>query len=172
MSKTKKNKFQYFLLPIAIIVWGYIIYKIFFYVERVEQSSINEQIGFVEPVEVNIPETYTLLNNYRDPFSSDFIALERDTSLSKLSKVDTLRSKNKTDVVSHDEITCPKIVYKGCILNREKSIEKAFIQIDGSTFSVSTGDTVFGVLIEKLFTDSLIVSFNENIYTFHKAYEY
>ena len=172
MSKIKKNKFQYILLPIAIAVWGYIIYKVFFYVERVEHSSIKDRVGLVDPVEVEIPDTYILLNNYRDPFSSDIMLAEVDTATPEPSSNDTINPKNTMGRLSCDKKGCPEVTYKGCIMNSEKSIDKAFIQIGNSTYSVSVRDTVQGLQVEKLFTDSIKVSFNDNIYTFHKAYEF
>jgi len=114
--KNKKN--IYFLLPVVIIVWGLLVYKIIGGLNpSAQQTKTTEAIGQFNPKTIKQTSSFTIKTDYRDPFLGTFEKKKRKI----------IKRKN-TPIVKKESIPFPTIVYKGIVSPKGKN-EKVFLII-------------------------------------------
>lgn len=155
----KNKKLLYILIPVVLLVWGVIIYRIF---NVVNGSGSNEVriSSFVEnTINENLIDTFSIHPNYRDPFISK--RAKKTTSENKITSTIT-----KPDLIKKVSITAPmsdkwpSIVYNGLIKNEKSNKQLALVQINGQSNILQLGNVAEGVELTKIFRDSIEVKFN------------
>ena len=65
----KNKKLTYILVPLVLIVWGLIIYRIFNTIHNTDDSPLlNTPIATINGEKNTLLDTFSLQLNYRDPF--------------------------------------------------------------------------------------------------------
>lgn len=127
----KKSKNVKILLPIVIIIWGILFYKIY---DAFRPSAKNIKTS---PPESYIPsqkiekDTFSLLPLFSDPFLGTLYVKKAEVP----SKGITLKKKV-------EETVWPEITYLGVVSDKEASISVFILQIQGQQFLVKKGDTI------------------------------
>jgi hypothetical protein len=148
----KSKKAVYFLLPVVLVVWGLIFYKVFHAVNNSDDrfnystSQVNFSTG-----DSSITETFNISGNYRDPFLgkiySDKVEVKTDT------KKETGPAKAK------QVMQWPVVRYGGMLGNEKNGNLLVMIKIHGTNKLMKAGDEFSGVEITKVFHDSVEVKF-------------
>lgn len=149
--KNKKN--IYILLPLVLIVWGIIGYKVFSAINPTAdlQTSPTNLVNF-KPKTIENEATYTLNLNYRDPF------LEKRSPIKKIKT--TRKTSNKQPNIT---IPFPPIIYNGLIEPKEKSRKTLYlVSIYNNQHFLSVGTKKDGVILVKGSNKSITVKFQQH----------
>ncbi len=160
----KNKKLIYILVPLAILVWGVIFYKIFTGMEDKASSSsiIYTPITASDKTDA---DTFSLEANYKDPFLSGKIYTPSQSSNSG-------SPDNRQSLVHADKSNpiLPDLQYFGLISNSKSKSKVGLIKIQGGDFLLKEGEkTNTNIKIEKLFKDSVIVVYQRNKHTIKRS---
>jgi type II secretory pathway component PulC len=156
MQPVKNKGLTYLLICVVCLVWGIIIYRLFFI-----EAGDDGQTVFLKTKSVHEPydkytvknDTFKLALNYRDPFAG---------------KVNAVADLPKTDVVTHTDIKPFKpvppplnwsgIKYSGYITNPKTKKMVAILIVNGKERMTAEGESLEGVKLLKNKKDSILVS--------------
>ncbi len=151
----KNKKVVYFLLFVVLLIWGIIFYRIFSTVGGADDSGSYTGTMNDNSMDKNVPDTFNINGNYRDPFLGTMQA----------DKPVVHYSAPKTPVVKEEKmiqpLAWPAIVYGGMIKNKQSNKQLVLVQINGQNNLMMVGNTVDGVQLLKIYRDSLEVSFQK-----------
>lgn len=145
MLKGKKS--IYILLPINLLIWGFIGYKIY--------SALNEDDAFV-PQEITVSKTimnkedsipYTLSLNYEDPFLKEEPKLSKKQTNNNASSVQKPAAPVKKTVTPPPPVSIKEIKYQGLIQNKNNGVSTALITINSRSYIVKKGELVEGLIV-------------------------
>ena len=149
----KNKKAAYLLLPIVILIWGYIGYRVIDYVEDDPISPVSHAVKVDPVIHSEVPDEFELLLNYRDPFLGDVEKPMKKASL----KNDQNPKVQKPAIAT--EVPWPKIAYGGMIKSNNTGINLASINIGGSSHMLRGGEIADGVKVLFIYRDSVRVEF-------------
>ena len=130
----------YILLPVCLGIWGYIIWYV------VQATNRNQPI--VQTTQSNIkkvnapvvPDTFSLLLDYDDPFLG-----KRTTKRSATQRVSSsnrsIRKKNES-IKEEPPKPWPNIVYKGLVKNQHTGKWVALMEVNGQSHVLRSGQAV------------------------------
>lgn len=160
MQRMKNKKLIYILIPLVMLVWGLIFYKIYLKIKGPADDDIKIYSVGKEIIVDNQVDTIKLMLYYRDPFLSySFHLVSRRTPGFGSSLLNSDKKK-KPDFI------WPEIKYDGMIVNSKTKRKTGLINFEKSSLLVQEGDLVKGYKIVKLFADSVIISYSKNKKTF------
>jgi hypothetical protein len=154
MKLTKNKKFTYLLICSVGIVWGIVLYKIFFSEVEEEYKLPIKAVQTKKEVfdeYLSKPDTFTLALNYRDPFL-ETVAAPIDTIQVKPS----VEAFNKPVPVSVP-IDWSIIKYSGRIINPQSKVVISIISVEGNERMVKVGEIFQGVKLLANKSDSILV---------------
>lgn len=159
----KNKKFTYILLPLVILIWGAIVYKIIAsYLEK-DSSGYISKSDDKTVLKINKTDTFSLLLNYSDPF------LKEGSMVTAKPAYDYSKSvpiKQNASIVKEKKntspITWPAIVYCGLIKNKQNNKSCSIIKINGKEQIMNVGDIYNDVTLIKVFKDSVIVQYKNS----------
>jgi hypothetical protein len=139
MFKNKKN--IKILLPVVIIIWGLLIYKI---------------VGAINPDEISLsstPKTTFKAPTIQEKETFELIAIESDPFLGTMynkPKTQKITSKsNRTDIV------WPTIKYQGIVSDKNAKSSVYILNINGKQYLVKKGDTLLKIKVLKSTLESI-----------------
>lgn len=164
-------KLTYILLPLVVIVWGLVVYRIFF-----EGRTAPENISSVpKPVlKESVKEeksSYKLIANYRDPFLSNVIQpnVEINDEKDKEKEEDNRRGSNlRRRRTSISRTRWPEVSYGGFIEDDNDRKITILLNIKNRDYLAQEGDTIDQIYIKAFYGDSLIIIYNEEEKTLTK----
>jgi len=150
--KNKKN--IYFLLPLVVIIWGLIAYKIF---SGLKPSTFNEKViqtnkQFIPKI-VKQTETFKIDSNYRDPF------------LGTIKKKKTAVRKTGKSVVKKT-VVFPIVIYKGIIAPKNRNEKVFIIVVNGKQYLFKRNSVFDNVKLLSGTTHEVVLQFQNNRQTF------
>lgn len=156
----KNKKLLYILIPIVLLVWGVIIYRIFNVVNGSGSNEVRKSSFVENTVNENLIDTFSIHPNYRDPFISK--RAKKTTFENKITSTVTKPDliKKVANVVVPLSNKWPSIVYNGLIKNEKSNKQLALVQINGQSNILQLGNVAEGVELTKIFRDSIEVKFN------------
>jgi hypothetical protein len=130
----KKRKILYMMLPLVILVWGFVCYQLFssfFTTPNYAKAEAKNKIAIAEVEK----EAIVLVANYRDPFLGKK-AKYRGSPTSSVAP--------KTTKVSPVKITkkWPQIRYKGMIKNNNSDKRVGIFEVNGKEYLINEKETV------------------------------
>lgn len=155
----KNKKLNYILIPLVIIVWGAIIYRIFNTVGNEPLTYTNQgQMQLNSGNDKEAVDTFRLMLNYRDPFLGK---MQNNENPSHGAVAKPVTKKAPAPVVSTNtqSVVWPSITYGGMIKNQNANKQFVFVQINGNVNIMKAGDVVNSVELLRITTDSIEVSF-------------
>jgi hypothetical protein len=132
--KNKKN--IRILLPLVIIIWGILIYKVVDLTSVEESEFSGKSKSTFIPPKPKIKDTFSLIKINTDPFLGTMYSKPKSKETSKrLSK--------------KSEIIWPKINYFGIVSDKNSEASIFIVQINGQQHLLSKGDKVEEIVILK-----------------------
>lgn len=167
----KNKKLIYILIPLTVIIWGVIVYRIISQIRRNPEPVYNKT-DMIDGFQSKQPsDTFTLKLDYTDPFL-DRNLRGRPSIRSAYERQDNPVPAPATSVTkpqSTDQtVLWPVIRYGGIIENTDSKQEICLVNIDGINFLMSTGDTKEQVKLIKVYQDSIILELTRQRRTFYK----
>lgn len=152
----------YILIPATLLVWGLIIYRIIGNINPGDPPVVQQAMI---PVTGDTMEkdTFSIHSGYRDPFLGKRTVV-RETSENPVTPVVAVPPKP----IAKEPTPWPAIVYSGTIKNQASSKERVLLQVNGQDFMAQVGETVNGVLIYKVYRDSIEVHYLKEKKFIHK----
>ncbi len=130
----KNKKGLYLLLIATLLVWGLIIYRIFFHTGLInstkEDSSSNVQ---QLPGSHNYCDTFSLILGYPDPF------LKQNSKFRRHQSFLTSKFKGKNALQLNPKVKHSEIEYLGIVKNKDTKKKIGILDIDGSEATVREG---------------------------------
>ena len=152
----KKIKLIRFLLPVTIVVWVFIMYKVFSVITDDNSPLPVKNNKELTPIQTELKqESFNLLLNYPDPFLTNNASSKRKKSQQNKSVKNKLSQNKKA-------IKWPKISYLGALQNNASGIYSANLVIDGKSVILSKGNERNGVKLVNVCYDSVLLTFEKH----------
>lgn len=152
----KNRKSIYLLLPLAIVVWGLIIYKIFTYIHGSKYTYSTQLLYSQSDSAQANPDTIKLIASYRDPFLGN-TSVVTPVNISKhnagLTKEDFFPQTN--------QVKWPDIIYNGLITGKQGNEKIGLVIINNRNYLVRRGEIREDALFSDPFPDSIVVFFQK-----------
>jgi hypothetical protein len=156
-----KNRLgQYVLLILTVIVWSGIAYKIYKQTSSKDDLIKRENIETPVSKETTVSDTFNIINNYANPFievvGNELLSVEENN--------------NQEQIIDFEppKIDWPTVKFFGSITNHNKKDQLFLINITNNDYLMKNKDEIKGVKIIKVFKDSIILTYKNEIKTFHK----
>lgn len=150
----KKKKLTYLLIPLVILLWGIIIYKIVATKNTLSTSPILvDNKESTTQFDQRTLDTFSIHPTYRDPFLGTF------QNTSTVSKKKTLIAPNlmKKKAV----LAWPRITYGGLIKNQKSNKTTVLLTVNGKVNIVSPGGSIGALTLLSVSKDSITVNFKD-----------
>lgn len=146
MSSSKKNKFVKILLPVVILIWGYVGYVIF------DAFSSDDSEIQKTPVTSN----YTKLTIEKKE-SFELLPIDIDPFLGTLYKKPKTKRTASVNKPSKKEIKWPTIQFQGIVSGGASSVY--MVSINGQQYLLSMGDEIQNVKLIKGSSEAISLKF-------------
>lgn len=144
----KNKKLIYILLPLAILIWGAIFYKLFYYASPGEEWITQVSDTAKKTTAILNADTFSILADYRDPFLGNVI--DREPAQNEGNEHTKVR-----EAFTVQAVQWPDIVYGGMIKNQRSARELALLKINGKESILKTGEMAGGLELLKISKDSV-----------------
>lgn len=146
MSNSKKNKFVKILLPIVVLIWGYVGYVTYdaFSSDSSEIQQTSIASSYTKPI-IEKKESFELIPMDSDPFLG---------TLYKKPNLKRTASRNKS---SNKELKWPNIQFQGIVSGRASAVY--MISINGQQHLLSKGEEIQNVKLVKGSSESVSLQF-------------
>lgn len=165
--KKKDKKVQYILIALVALIWGAIAIQFYTYSDTNIQAS-NSRPSYLPNLKAQTPEqlNFNLSLNYDDPF---FIKKKNNiTSQKTVSQKKNIASRISKKINGRKNKVIPKIIYKGYSFNNNQ-ITRVNISVNNKMMSIQQGETKEGVLLQTAYKDSILIRFQNEMYTIYRA---
>lgn len=159
------------LIVIVASLWGYNIYRTIENMQvkaEVAEMTQNQSLSFT-PVSFN-KDTFELQLPKQDPFLKG-VANSTNTNNVQTTSLQTERNlpqQNRTALVPKSTDKWPTIAYHGFLRKHGEDQKLCMITIDTKSYRIQEGNTQDNVLLDKAYSDSVVLIFNEERKTFYK----
>jgi hypothetical protein len=160
----KNKKMLYILIPATLVVWGLIIYRIIGGMGP-SDAPVFQQAAVPVAIAEAEKDTFSIHPTYRDPF------LGKRSVPAEQAQTHETTVKPATPPpapVVKTPTPWPTIQYSGTIKNQASNKERVLLQVNGQDFMAQAGETVNGVLVYKVYRDSIEVHFLNEKKFIHK----
>lgn len=158
----QKKKTIYILMPIVILVWGFVFYQLYGYFFSTP-SYANTEVKTVINIDEIKKDTFSIVADYRDPFLSQ--KRVQTVNHRVVTKTNGSKTKKKTPPTV---LKWPSIQYKGMIKNNNSEKRVAIVNIDGKERIVKEGTTLNELKVVKIEKETITVSFQDEKKTISK----
>jgi len=160
MKKSKNKRINYLLIPLVILIWGIIIYKIFFTNKSYSTNQSQIILSQKNKIKPLANRTYKLTLNYLDPFLKG----EVDTEVIDEVNDNNYYGYNTDQLTGNNYIQWPAVKYFGLSQNNKSKV--GWLNIDGKSILVHNGDEHNNVYVKKIMGDSILLQFKGEFKTF------
>jgi len=136
------------LIPVVLLVWGYIGYSIFNYGET-EEEIAPIKVGTIISDESNSQRKKVLLLNYKDPFLKGNL-YKKSKSVNAVSNKAPIK---KVEV----PIDWGQVTYNGFIHNNKNQKKVALLNINGRQVLAKVGEQINELIIKSIRQDSILI---------------
>jgi hypothetical protein len=156
-----KKRINIVLIILVLVLWGTVGYKtINQYFFSKEQTMSNVQSNTVFNFSKIKKDTFNLETIQRDPFlNKSSIAQYQNPVVKKMYSQPKVVS--KTIIQAKPIINWPSVSYYGYIKSKDKTEELILVKIDNDLHKLRKNAIVDGLIIKKVFNDSIEVLFNK-----------
>lgn len=157
-----KKRLNIILILIVLGLWGTVAYKSinrFFSSEQIVMANANSGQNFsFKRIE---KDTFQLSKLNRDPFLDK--SLVGNTNPLPVKKVSYVKAINKPKSIETPKPSpiWPQVSYYGYIKSHQKTEELILVKIDNKLLKVRKNQSIEGVIIKRIFNDSIEVGFNK-----------
>lgn len=166
------KKLTYILIPVVLIIWGGILFKIMQY-RSSDETSGNSIPSYTENKEIAMEkDSFSLIADYNDPFIKRRYSPPKEKSSSAESKVVSTRrnrSPQRSPRVNRRRVRWPNIAYGGVIINENNKELTALINLNNTNRLLYEGDVFEDVTLLEIYNDSIIVSYMDEQKTIPKS---
>lgn len=166
----KNKRLLYVLLPAVLAIWGLIFQRLWSAAEGGPEEAVMETVEprpTARPVTSHAPPK--LLLNYGDPFKGSTIKLSQSVDMTGpssnpvpavgSSQTPSLNFPVAAPAIPAPPVVWPSLKYLGSINNTRQDTQIALLVIEDKETMLKAGDNRQGVMLTKIFRDSVQVVF-------------
>jgi hypothetical protein len=146
----KNKKAVYKLLPVVVLIWALIFYRIFSAASGEEEKNVSQSMEQLPEQQSDTSQAFTINANYPDPFL-------KTAAPAQVKKAEKKKEVAKPVVI----IKWPSIVYGGTIKNQQSKKQVALVEINGTSNMMRLEEEIAGVQLKKIYKDSIEVVFQQ-----------
>jgi hypothetical protein len=165
MLKGKKS--IYVLLPLNLLIWGYMAYKIYAALHE-EEAPVTETLLPQPKVKPTDNTAYTLKLNYKDPFLKQEIKPGKRAYAAAIAPAQAPPAAKPKAPVLKDTAPAPDIKYIGMIENKTNGSMAAMVLVNGSSQIVKPGQALGDIQFHSFTQDYLTVKIGKEKLTIKK----
>ena len=154
----KNKKLTYILIPVVILIWGLVIYRIFFENRKTLERAVIPEKVTIQSKDTENKEQYTLIANYRDPFLSNAPAMVEQDPENEKKENEQVNLRRQRAVMSN--VRWPDIKYGGFIKNDKENKYTILFSLQNQNYLVNVGDTIHNIYIKAFYRDSILVVYS------------
>ncbi len=158
---TKKKNINLILIFLVLVLWGTVAYKS---VHRYFFSDTNGKIEFANANKINFyhinKDTFNLKIINRDPFLNKESEVVKVIPPSSNIRKSIIISKPKIIKIT-EVVKWPTLSYYGYLKSKEKTEELILVKINNQLYKLRRNTTINGLVINKVYNDSIEVTFNK-----------
>jgi len=160
----KNKKISYFLLPAAIILWLFLMFKIYEMItDKKAPYPVNTTNHSVEEKKlIEKSDTMVLLLNYGDPFLIQKKVVARPAKVKSRSHVAVVKPKP-------EKIDWPQIEFIGTVQNTSNGKCIVNLTINGDHLIMKPGDICEEIELVKVTTESILVTYKNQKKSIERA---
>lgn len=154
-----KKKLNILLIPLAVILWIVIVFKIISFTKPQKVEPFIKELDYNQVGQQDKVDTLKLLLNYPDPFSTTRI--NQPNAVSK-----NIESKNlsKNFFEKKVETPLPAISYFGTITSDENLKSSVLLIVNNRTVLLSPNDTIAGCKVMQCWKDSVMLKYDKKTF--------
>ena len=159
----KKKKTLYMMLPLVLLVWGFVFYQLFgsfFGTPNYAKEEIKQEVNIDEIKK----DTFLIVADYRDPFLGKKIRTKKTISSSQGTKP---KGNNRAKMPKAEK-PWPSISFKGMIKNNNSDRRVGILNVNGKEFLIKEKDIVNDVTIVSIAKSTVEVRFQKESKTITK----
>ncbi|MCB0401207.1 MAG: hypothetical protein KDD41_03930 [Flavobacteriales bacterium] len=160
----KKKKIVYIMLPIILLVWGYVFFQFFSFFSSSPNYAKADSDITVDIDEIQA-DTFSIVANYRDPFLGDQKIKVTSGHSSQTQKSNKQKPKQVTPV---SEKKWPALQYKGMIKNNQSKARVGILNINGHEQLVKEKQILSDVTVLEINKDFIQLQFQNEKKTLQK----
>lgn len=163
----KNKKLQYILIPLVILVWGLVFFKVFSHISRTEDFNHPAESTH-ESNPDTLTDTFTIAASYRDPF---YRKVPNQSGQNHVKDRSVIPGRVRQQIVAEiniNHVQWPEIIFGGMIINEKDKSQIALLRVDGTDYLMKKGDEAMNIVVKSIFPDSIILFYNKEIKTFNK----
>ena len=158
----KKKKALYILVPVTLLVWGGILFKILSNFGGDDPLPINTILNEdIQNMSVELSDSFELFLNYPDPF------LGQSNQSSNTENTAQSFADIKDGILKNPQ-KWPLIKYYGHVKNTQTKSRRINLSINQKMYLLKTKDRVYDLRLERIYRDSIIVSMKYETKTIFK----
>ncbi|HEX3008688.1 MAG TPA: hypothetical protein VHO90_13840 [Bacteroidales bacterium] len=151
----KNKKLIYFLMPMVLLVWGLIFYRVYMGLENNDKESYG-QLSYNSGKKEDVKQdTFVLIASYKDPF------LDGKTEVARVVSSGQVLEK-RAIVQSSMPLVIPDIQYYGLISNAKNKGKIGLIKFQGKDCFLREGDVSdLRLKVIRLLKDSVVLIYQQ-----------
>lgn len=161
-----KNKKTTWILLLGVLgIWGILGWKFYagLHHSEPEVNTVNADES-VENIDTLVPNNYSLLLDYADPFLGNSDRVIKNNSGRTPAKINSTPNLNHQPAPeSQQTIAWPEVHYSGLVKSPTTGKMVGFITVNGQTEFVSEGDAVDVLVVKKLWKDSVAITMGKEM---------
>ncbi|MCW3787904.1 hypothetical protein [Plebeiibacterium sediminum] len=154
----KNQKITYILLPLALVIWGIIIWKIFFANQgtiNYKQIDTSVKIDKEKRIEKQIRKQLKL--DYADPFLKDIKHFNEKEEI-----INEVKTENIAKVVRW-----PSIRFKGMVASHNRNSSLGILYIGNKNYLVRKGQNIENIVVQEIARDSIELQCENDVRHFY-----
>lgn len=158
----KNKKFTYILIPLVLVLWGTIVYRIFHTVNNNNSTTLMDKDSSVSTIQGQIvPDTFSIHPDYNDPFQRQKAKNPNSSKIHIQAVTNHSQEQQNTKQAINQivALTWPNIIYNGLVKNQKSNKQLAILQVNGQSNIMQVGDIIADVKLVKITTDSVELVF-------------
>jgi hypothetical protein len=164
----KSKKATYGLLTALLMVWGVIMYNVFFKNNLKEIDIVMNEITPFDTTGMNTLDTFSLLKGYSDPFlHNSGVFIKNNSNSGQSLKPSSVIPKNqllKVPIVEK-KVSAKHIKYFGVIKNQDQGKMVGVLYVNNNEYLIQENMLIEGVLINSINEKELQVEYQNQTFT-------
>jgi hypothetical protein len=154
----KNKKLSWVLLPVVVVIWAMIGWKVYASMSAEDDQFVPGKVDSGQTNNLsNVPDTYQLSLDYRDPFLDARSAPKKNTHASA---AQNSVPPKKIDAEPPVKKEPPSIQYFGLVKEKTSNKTVGFLRVNGESFFVKQNDLISEITIIRLWRDSVEVRYD------------
>lgn len=157
----KNKKAIYILIPVNLLVWGFLAFKIYSALNETDAGLANAKTTTLKVHSLTDSVTYKLVMDYKDPFLKD---VKPDRQLQNSQPVSNAQVQPKSTPPKPAPVIpkqLPEVKYLGLIKNNTSGLSTALVSVNGQSRLIKQNESVDGIVFKSFNKDSLVAKWGK-----------